>query len=161
MRLVTLWLVASAETFRVHGASAAATPGGAKGVQGREPANKGLSKKQQRAAAAAAKEVCSVDDSPATCRELTAKYRGGGERVADQTVLMFPRTFMSNLSPPVVCLGTDMGALLSQLRGARDCLFTHCSSLFFSCRESFSFSTKMKAHSFKIPSSDNFTDPRL
>lgn len=75
MRLVTLWLVASAETFRVHGASAA-MPGG-KGV-GRE-ATKGVSKKQQRAAAAAAKEVCSVGDSPATCRELTAKYRGGGE----------------------------------------------------------------------------------
>lgn len=76
MRLVTLWLVASAETFHVHGASAAMP--GAKGVQGRE-ATKGVSKKQQRAAAAAAKEVCSVGDSPATCRELTAKYRGGGE----------------------------------------------------------------------------------
>ncbi|CAM9546917.1 unnamed protein product [Scytosiphon promiscuus] len=77
MRLATLWLVASAETFRVHGASAAAQ--GAKGVQGRDSAkSKGLSKKQQRAAAAAAaKEVCSVNDSPATCRELTAKYRGG------------------------------------------------------------------------------------
>lgn len=75
MRLVTLWLVASAETFRVHGASAATH--GAKGVQGREAA-KGMSKKQQRAATAA-KEVCSVGDSPATCRELTAKYRGGGE----------------------------------------------------------------------------------
>lgn len=75
MRLVTLWLVASAETFRVHGASAAMQ--GGKGV-GRE-ATKGVSKKQQRAAAAAAKEVCSVGDSPATCRELTAKYRGGGE----------------------------------------------------------------------------------
>lgn len=75
MRLVTLWLVASAESFRVHGASAAMQ--GGKGV-GRE-ATKGVSKKQQRAAAAAAKEVCSVGDSPATCRELTAKYRGGGE----------------------------------------------------------------------------------
>lgn len=77
MRLVTLWLVASAETFRVHGASAAMQ--GGKGVQGREPTNKGVSKKQQRAAAAAAKEVCSVGDSQATCREITAKYRGGGE----------------------------------------------------------------------------------
>lgn len=79
MKLVALWLVASAETFHVHGASAAAGPKGkAQGVQGRE-SSKGLSKKQQRAAAAAAKEVCSVSDSPATCRELTAKYRGGGE----------------------------------------------------------------------------------
>lgn len=76
MRLITLWLVVSAETFGAHGASAAMQ--GAKGVQGRE-ATKGLTKKQQRAAAAAAKEVCSVGDSPATCRELTEKYRGGGE----------------------------------------------------------------------------------
>lgn len=80
MKLVTLWLAASAESFRVHGASAAGSQGKAQGVQGRESAtSRGLSKKQQRAAAAAAKEVCSVDDSPAKCRELTAKYRGGGK----------------------------------------------------------------------------------
>lgn len=78
MKLVALWLVASAETLHVHGASATGPKGKAQGVQGRESV-KGLSKKQQRAAAAAAKEVCSVGDSPATCRELTAKYRGGGE----------------------------------------------------------------------------------
>ncbi len=97
MRLVTLWLVASAETFRVHGAAAAATPG-AKGVQGREPA-KGLSKKQQRAAAAAAKEVCSVGDSPATCRELTAKYRGGGEWDCRPDGFDFPTYFHEQSLP--------------------------------------------------------------
>eukprot|EP00903_Cladosiphon_okamuranus_P006948 g6762.t1 len=74
MRLVTLWLIASSDTFGVHGASAAMQ--GRKGV-GRDATTKGVSKKQQQAAAAAVKEVCSVGDSPATCRELTAKYRGG------------------------------------------------------------------------------------
>lgn len=83
MKLVTLWLVASAESLRVHGASAAAQ--GARGVQGRESGKK-VSKQQQRAQAAAAKDVCSVGDSPATCRELAAEYRGGGELVCSTSM---------------------------------------------------------------------------
>lgn len=134
MRLVTLWLVASAETFRVHGATAA-TPG-AKGVQGREqPANKnkGLSKKQQRAAAAAAKEVCSVGDSPATCRELTAKYRGGGERDFWLDGFDVSTYFMNNLLASRCCVTrTDMGARLSLLHVARTRLFHPRSGSLFS-----------------------------
>lgn len=75
MRLVTLWLVASAEGFRVHGASATH---GAKGVQG-GTARGHESTKEVNKKAAGSHDVCGVGDSPATCRELTAKYRGGGE----------------------------------------------------------------------------------
>lgn len=117
MRLATLWLVVSAETFRVHGASAAAQ--GAKGVQGRNsPKSKVLSKKEQRAAAAAAKEVCSVNDSAATCRELTAKYRGGGEylplfrngrSVLHPCSLLTPRLRMSFDRTAVFLWGLHLG----------------------------------------------------
>ncbi|CAM9507855.1 unnamed protein product [Ectocarpus sp. 6 AP-2014] len=104
MKLVTLWLVASAETLRVHGASAAAQ--GAKGVQGRESGKK-VSKQQQRAQAAAAKDVCSVGDSPATCRELTAKYRGGaaatsgGEKMSLNVMKILLQVCLTTLN--VVC----------------------------------------------------------
>lgn len=81
MRLVTLWLVASAEGFRVHGASA--TPG-AKGVQG-STARGHQSTKEVNKKAAGSHGVCSVGDSPTTCQELTAKYRGGGEFIFTQT----------------------------------------------------------------------------
>lgn len=103
MRLVTLWLVASAETFRVHGASAAMQ--GGKGV-GREATTKGVSKKQQRAAAAAAKEVCNVGDSPATCRELTAKYRGGGEYCCRTTDFNLPSISVAHA---VACCVHNLG----------------------------------------------------
>ncbi|CAM9102603.1 unnamed protein product [Laminaria digitata] len=73
MRLVTLWLVASAEGSRVHGASA---PHGTKGVQG-GTARGHESTKEVNKKATGSHDVCSVGDSPAACRELTAKYRGG------------------------------------------------------------------------------------
>ena len=76
MRLVTLWLVASSEAFRVHGASATH---GAKGVQG---GGGHESTKTVNNKATGSHNVCNVGDSPATCRELTAKYRGGGESVS-------------------------------------------------------------------------------
>lgn len=72
MRLVTLWLVASAEAFRVHGAAAHAA---AKGVQG---GHKRAREQSTEISKGTAKDVCNVGDSPATCRDLTAKYRGGG-----------------------------------------------------------------------------------
>lgn len=75
MRLVTLWLVASAEGSRVHGPSA---PHGTKGVQG-GTARGHESTKEVNKKATGSHDVCSVGDSPAACRELTAKYRGGGE----------------------------------------------------------------------------------
>lgn len=78
MRLVTLWLVASSEAFRVHGASAAP---GAKGVQGAHKRGRESSKEVNKKGSASP-DVCSVGDSPATCRELTAKYRGGAGEVA-------------------------------------------------------------------------------
>lgn len=86
MRLVTVWLVASAEVSRVHGASA---PHGATGVQ-RTAANKrgresGREVNIKKAATVGGTDpmgdVCSAGDSAATCQELTEKYRGGGEFV--------------------------------------------------------------------------------
>lgn len=88
MRLVTLWLVASTEAFRVHGVSAAtAAPWhGAKGVQGkgkrgRETATTATASNEISGAGGTAGDVCKAGDSTATCQELTAKYRGGGEFV--------------------------------------------------------------------------------
>lgn len=78
MRLVTLWLVASAEAFRVHGTSATH---GTKGVQG-GAARGQESTKEVNKKGPGSHDVCSVGDSPAACRELTAKYRGGGEFIS-------------------------------------------------------------------------------
>lgn len=74
-----MWLVASAEGFRVHGASAAH---GAKGVQGAHKRGRESSKEVKEGAASP--EVCSVGDSPATCQALTEKYRGGGGEEASE-----------------------------------------------------------------------------
>lgn len=91
MRLVTLWLVASAEAFRVQGAS---TTHGAKGVQGggstTHAKRGGQSTKEVNKKATGSPEVCSIGDSPATCGELTAKFRGGGERVWQCPVCVRP-----------------------------------------------------------------------
>lgn len=96
MRLVTLWLVASTEGFRVHGASA---PHGAKGVQG-GTARGQESTKEVNKKATDSHNVCSIGDSPAVCRELTAKYRGGGERVCFSLYLscLMPTTCMLSRS---------------------------------------------------------------
>lgn len=88
MRLVTLWLVTSAEAFRVHGAATHA----AKDVQGgggsgaaaavhRRGRKESGSKQVKETSAGAAKNVCGAGESPETCRALTEKYRGGGGEV--------------------------------------------------------------------------------
>lgn len=85
MRLATLWLVASAEAFRVHGAAAYT----AKGVQGGGSSSgataaghkRGRPSKQikETSGGGAGNGVCEAGDSPETCRALAQKYRGGGE----------------------------------------------------------------------------------
>lgn len=108
MRLVTLWLVASAEGFRVHGASA---PHGAKGVQG-GTARGQESTKEVNKKATGSHDVCSVGDSPAVCRELTAKYRGGGEFVS-----AFICSSIAHMSSHLValCLGSSLSELFTFL----------------------------------------------
>lgn len=113
MMLVTLWLVSSAEAFRVHGAS---TAQGAKGVQGskrgRESTAKGVDK------AGGAQEVCGVGDSPAACRELTAKYRGGGEsRLITALSLRHPaiRAFLATRKRGTMMLVTAVPCTAAQV----------------------------------------------
>lgn len=87
MRLVTLWLVASAEAFRVHGAAAHAVKGvqggggGAAAAGDRRGRKESVSKQVEETSAGVAKNVCEARDSPETCRALTEKYRGGGGAV--------------------------------------------------------------------------------
>lgn len=78
-----MWLVASAEGFRVHGASAVH---GAKGVQ--VPPKRGRESSKEVKKGAASPDVCSVGDSPATCRALTEKYRGGGGKAVSVVTIV-------------------------------------------------------------------------
>lgn len=70
MRLVTLWLVVSTQSFRAHGFAI----NSAKGVQGGHKRGRDSTEVAQ----GDVKDVCRVGDSPATCQDLSAKYRGGG-----------------------------------------------------------------------------------
>lgn len=70
MRLITLWLVASAEALRVHSfvlESAHGFQGGYK--KGRAP---------RAVSQANVENVCRVRDPSGVCQDLTTKFRGGG-----------------------------------------------------------------------------------
>ena len=72
--LVILWLVASGEGFRIN------LPGTRHDAKGEQGGKRG----RLEVKSTAAPDVCKVEDSPATCRELGGKYRGGGKKSMDR-----------------------------------------------------------------------------